>query len=271
MKNLFYWRILKHFSSQKTFWFSLQDVARAFPEKNHNHLSRVLTEMSQAGMLYKVTRGLYHIIPLDADPETYQPAGLSLAAYLMRNKEYYLGYSSALSVLGIGESKKIYIVTRKQEKSKSHTFGIKTLRFVYQEEERFFGYSECWLKRKEKIMVSDLEKTIVDMATNPGISGGIPQLAHALFQAGDRINTDKLLHYLTRNLQSAAKKRILYLTELLNLEWTPQHEKMRNEFEKGSNLLDPTGAKRGESNPRFKLKINMDPDLIKQQSQSAQL
>ncbi len=50
------------------FGFTLQDVAREFPEKNHVHLVRILADMVDKGMLFKIARGNYHIIPFNADP-----------------------------------------------------------------------------------------------------------------------------------------------------------------------------------------------------------
>ena len=73
MSSQLSWKIIKHFSSRNTYGFTFQDVTRAFPEKNRVHLTRILAEMVKKGMLCKITRGNYHIIPINADPETYVP------------------------------------------------------------------------------------------------------------------------------------------------------------------------------------------------------
>ncbi len=43
-------------------------MAREFPEKNCVHLARILADMVEKGMLCKITRDNYHIIPFNADP-----------------------------------------------------------------------------------------------------------------------------------------------------------------------------------------------------------
>ena len=57
--------------------------------------------MVDTGMLCKVTRNIYHIIPFNADPETYFPDPHQVAKYIMQNKEYYIGYASAIKIHGL--------------------------------------------------------------------------------------------------------------------------------------------------------------------------
>ena len=69
------WIIIKKFSGRNTLGFTLQDVSREFPEKNRVHLARILKEMVDMGMLYKISSGIYHIIPVHSDPKSYNPEG----------------------------------------------------------------------------------------------------------------------------------------------------------------------------------------------------
>jgi len=113
-------------------------------------------------------------------------------------------------------------------------------------------------------MVSDLERTIVDVATRPQLCGGIVELGKAIFQTTERIEHDKLFYYLSRNNILAAKKRYLFLTEILGLEWTDDHKRMMKELGTSISLLDPAGPRQGPKKSNFGLKINVDPLLIKQ-------
>lgn len=86
------------------FGFTFQDVARVFPEKNRVHLVRILAEMVNKGMLCKITRDNYHIIPINADPETYVPDGHQVAKYLMQNLEWIAEHERMMEELGTGIS-----------------------------------------------------------------------------------------------------------------------------------------------------------------------
>ncbi len=177
-------------------------------------------------MLCKITRGNYHIIPINADPETYVPDGHQVAKYLMQNKEYYIGYTSAIKIHGLtlqSEARE-YVVTKKQMKPAIRSVGGITYQFIQHDATRFFGFTSIWINQFEKAMVSDLERTIVDIATKPQLCGGIVEVGNAIFQAKGRTDHDKLFYYFARNMNKSAKKRFLFLTDLLGLEWTTEHE-----------------------------------------------
>ncbi len=274
------WSIIKQFSSRNSFGFNFQDVVKEFPEKNRAYLGRLLTNMVDKGMLKKITRDNYHIIPFNADVETYSPDAHQVAKYLMLNKEYYIGYASAMEIHGLtfqsearepeaNESEtddsnaKEYVVTRKQMKPAIRSFGGITYQFIQHETTRFFGFSSIWINQHEEAMVSDLEKTIVDIATKPQLAGGIVEVGNAIFQTKARINHDKLFYYFARNMNKSAKKRFLFLTDLLGLEWTIEHERMMAELGPGISLLDPAAPDQGKKRKKFGLKINVDPIHIK--------
>jgi len=67
------WEIIKKFSVKNKTCFCYADVLAEFPDKDRSHLSKVLSSMVNMGMLMKLNRDLYYIIPLSADPETYFP------------------------------------------------------------------------------------------------------------------------------------------------------------------------------------------------------
>lgn len=267
------WEIIKQFSTRNVYGFTFQDVVTEFPEKNPVHLARILADMVEEGMLCKIARDIYHIIPLNADPETYVPDGLQVVKYLMQNKEYYIGYASAMKIHGLipqSEAGKpdrspdrVYVVTKKQMKPAIRSFRGITYQFIQHDATRFFGFSSIWINQLEQAMVSDLEKTIVDIATKPGFCGGIVEVGNALLRAKDRTEHDKLFYFFARNSNKSAMKRFLYLTDLMGLEWTAEHERMMEELGSGISLLDPAAPDQGKQISRFGLKINVDPTGIK--------
>ena len=270
MSSQLRWSIIKQFSGRNTFGFRFQDVVKEFPEKHRVYLARILADMVDKGMLCKVTRNIYHIIPFNADPGTYFPDPHQVAKYLMQNKEYYIGYASAMKIHGLTlqselkESElKEYVITQKQTKPAIMSFGGITYQFLQHDATRFFGFSSIWINQLEKAMVSDLEKTIVDIATKPQLCGGIVEVGNAIFQAKARTDHDKLFYYFARNMNKSAKKRFLFLTDLLGLEWTTEHERMMEELGPGISLLDPAAPDQGRKRGKFGLKINVDPILIK--------
>jgi len=284
------WNIIKHFSSKKRFGFKTKDVASEFPEKYGGQLNRVLAQMIEEGMLCKLARDHYHIIPATENPDTYIPDSHQVAKYIMQDKEYYIGYASAmrihklafqptLNLAKLNNAKQYktklnaakdnepklneFVVTKDQMKPAIRIFLGIPYQFVRQDTIRFFGSSSIWINQHEKALVSDLEKTIVDMTANPQYCGGIIKVAQAIFQAEDRTIHDKLFYYFARYQVKSAKKRFLFLIDLLGLEWTEDHERMMEELGSGTTLLDPGATNRGRSSKKFRMIINVDPNHIK--------
>lgn len=266
------WSIIRHFSQSNTYGIALKDVAREFPQTNPTHLAWTLSEMVKTGMLYKVSRNNYHIIPHNADPESYVPDANQVAKCLMSNRAYYIGYCSALKIheqalnTEAGKSETdVYLVTGMQMKPAVKSLGGIDYHLIHSNPTRFFGFESIWINQFEKAMVSDLEKTIVDMASTPRHCKGIAGLGHAIFQMNNHIDQNTLFNYFARNMNKSGKKRYLYLTKLLGLEWSDKHEMMLNELGSGISLLDPVSANQGKILKKFQLKINLDPIDIKNQ------
>ena len=258
------WDILKTFSGNNTLGFTFQDVSTEYPKKNRVYLAMILADMVDNGILYKIDRGIYHIIPLQANPESYVPDGYQVAKYVMQNKEYYLGYGSAMKIHGLSlqSEPREFIVTKKQMKPSIKNFGGITIQFIQHGASRFFGENSMWINQNEQAMVSDLEKTIVDISSKPQLSGGIVEVGNAIFKAKDRLILEKLFYYFARNGNKSAKKRFLFLTDLLGLDWTSDHDRMMEELGSGVSLLDPSKPDHGQIKKKFGLKINVDTNHI---------
>ena len=258
------WEIIKKFSAENKSCFSYSDVIAQYPDKDRSYLSKVLAAMVRAGMLMKLYRNLYHIIPLSADPQTYSPDSRLVAKSIMNGKAYYIAYSSAMHILGLTDqpgSRMIIVSNRQIQPSIKIIAGIE-IHFVYHSYDRFFGYGEMWVTKQEQAMVSDLEKTIVDAVSKPHLCGGIIAVGKAIYYSKDSAELEKLFYYFARNRSHAAKKRYLFLSDLLGMKWTSEHETMLKDSGSSISLLDPAGPAQGIKNSRFGLKINIEVNTL---------
>jgi len=226
--------------------------------------------MLDLGMLYRIDRNQYHIIPLNRDPHSYEPHPYQAAKYFMNHREYYFAYSTALEFHGLlphalHEEKinKLKVVTLKQMKPSIRQIGGTTLHFIQHHPRRFFGQSEHWINISEKAMVSDLEKSLVDLATKPVHGLGIGALGNAILHAQKYLNYEKLWFYFVQNGNLSAMKRFLFLTEFIGLEWTKDHEKLLKHSGTGLFLLDPSLPRKGKIHGKMGLKINVDLHALK--------
>ncbi len=258
------WEIIKKFSARNKICFSYKDVLAEYPDKDPSYLSKALATMVRKGMLMKLCRDVYHVIPLSADPRTYTPDSRLVAMCVMKGRDYYIAYSSAMDIHGLTDQPglKTMVVTSRQVQPSIHTIAGKEFHFISHAYYRFFGYEATWVTTREQVMVSDLEKTIVDAVSKPRLSGGIPGVGKAIFRSKERTDQQKLFYYLSRNGSHVAKKRYLFLSDSLGMGWTPDHERMLKESGSSISLLDPAGPIQGVKNSRFGLKINFEVDTL---------
>ena len=241
------WEIIKKFSTRNKNCFRYKDVIAEFPDKDPSHLSKILASMVSMGMLMRLYRDLYCIIPLSADPESYSPDSRLIAKCLMKGKGYYIAYSSAMDIHGLTDQPRAWtmVVTERQRQPSILNIKGTEFHFIYHSYSRFFGYEEFWISTQEQAMVSDLEKTIVDAVSKPQLCGGIAGVGKAIYHARERTDLQKLFYYLARNGSHAAKKRYLFLSDILELEWTSDHQRLLDDSGASISLLNPIGPDQG--------------------------
>ena len=182
------WAIIKTLSAKNKNCFRYKDVIAEFPDKDPSHLSKVLASMVSLGMLMKLYRDLYFIIPLSANPETYSPDSRIVARCIMNREGYYIAYSSAMYIHGLTDqpgTRTMVVTDRQRQPSKKNIKGME-FHFIYHSYHRFFGYRETWITTQEQAMVSDLEKTNVDAVSKPQLCGGIAGVGKAIYDARER-------------------------------------------------------------------------------------
>jgi predicted transcriptional regulator of viral defense system len=265
MEDELKWNILTGFASNDQHCFTYQEAKVKFPKYDKFYLNRTLSSMVDSGLLLKLKKGMYYIIPDYVNAKEYMPDWHLIAKYLMKGKEYYIGYYSAMQIHSLitQPSMREIIVTNKQEKPSSIFIKEIEYKFVTHQENKFFGYKNIWINKQVRASVSDLEKTIVDACSKPHLCGGMIEVGKAIAESNNKIDFQKLMNYFAQNGSHAAVKRYLFIINLIGLEWTAYHESMLQNAGNSFALLDTSADDEGTKNARFKLKINVDIDTIK--------
>jgi len=228
------------------------------PDATMNALGRLVKNR----WLFRLENGLYMIIPLEAGPERqWSENALIIASHLVSPGA--VAYWSALRFWNMTEQlpRVQFIQTTKRKRSVSIQ-GV-DYRFVTVSEKRFFGTVSRQIEG-QSINVTDREKTLIDAADRPDLSGGIVQLSEAMSTAQDQIDWEKLTEYLEKWGGGAAAKRLGYVLEFLGLP-IPNRElilsKWQSMISKGISPLEPGSPKAGPTLVRWQLQINV-PSLL---------
>ncbi|HIJ07374.1 MAG: Uncharacterized protein XD88_1811 [Methanocalculus sp. 52_23] len=216
----------------------------------------ILSRMEKGGLLERIKRGTYLIIPLASEKGRYTMHEFALASHLIR--PYAIGYWSALHHYGLTEQIPVTVfiqTTARSKKTLIEILGI-TFRIIRLKEEKLFGLRKEWIDDAQ-VIITDKEKTIIDCLDKPQYAGGITLVAQALaaHQMSDTFDLNRMIRYAIDIGNSAVVRRLGYLSDTMGLDMgrTLPRPESHNYL-----LLDPTMPAVGRKNPAWRLVINTD-------------
>ncbi|AIM38371.1 transcriptional regulator [Sphingobacterium sp. ML3W] len=255
--------LLNYFNKIGQQCFDYSEAKYALPLSSESALKELLSDMVKRGLLMRIKRGVYYLIPYEQDSKTFMPDWHLLAEPLTRGNNHYIGYYSALQVhnLIIQPSLKEQIVVAKQMRpSQIEIKGI-PFQFIYHNQEHFFGMKKIWIDSFHKVVCSDLEKTIIDCLFKPDYAGGIVEIARAIYISKDKIKFNKLLEYAEKFNSQAVIKRLGFLLETLSID-TTIIEKLQGLKTASYVILDTELPKEGKLLNRWSIQQNIEIETI---------
>ncbi|MCK5136465.1 MAG: hypothetical protein KAR19_11805 [Bacteroidales bacterium] len=256
--------LLSYFNEKDKKCFGYSEASNALPQSSESALKELLSDMAKRGLLMRLKKGLYYIIPYEQEAETFMPDWHLIAEYLVKDAKYYIGYYSALQIHNLitQPSLKEQIVVSKQIRPSSIKIKNVTFQFIYHNEEHFFGLKKTWIDSFHKVICSDLEKTFIDCLFKPDYAGGIVEVARAIYISNNKIKYDRLLEYVEKFNSQAVIKRLGFLLETLEIE-TDIIEKLQKSKTISYVLLDTELPKTGKMNSRWSIQQNLETETIK--------
>ena len=256
-------KLLAKLSESGKNWFRVSQVYGLFPELSKKSIRQQLITMTDKDVLMRIQEELYYIIPYEQDSQTFMP-DWHLLAEPLADGEHYIGYYSALQIHNLitQPSLKEQIVINKRIKPSEKTIKDVKFQFIYHNPKHFFGYKKTWMDSFNKVMCSDLEKTIIDRLYKPDYAGGIVEIAKAIYLSKDKIKFDKLMDYAITFDSQSVIKRLGYLLELLSIT-TPIIEELQKLRTNSITVLDTEVPKQGKILSRWSIQQNVDIETIK--------
>ncbi|MBI1663203.1 MAG: hypothetical protein IS860_06900 [Nitrosopumilus sp.] len=245
----------------------LKDITRV-TGASYGYAKVMANRLRNKKWLIPITNGRYLISPLSAGAESeYTEHEFVIASELAKKSSYYIAYWSALNHYGYTEQTPFTVfvaTTCRIPNIKIHGVNYK---FVTINKTKFFSTKNQMIGR-QKIIISDKEKTIVDALDHPEYCGGIEEVAKCLWSAKDDISFEKIIKYAKKIQNSTVIKRLGYLTDVLELD-VPSglYKQMHSLIGSGRSWLDPhltttENKKKKSSNMKWKLFVNVSAESI---------
>ncbi len=230
--------------------FSLADVKKLAGDLSVN-INEVIENLVQKNIFSRIERGKYCRSNFRDEK--------AIGCFLVPDGT--IGYWSALNLHGLTEQfpNTVFIQTTHIKSSKT-VFGV-SYQFVRIKSGKRVGIqTEGYGNHKYRI--TDLEKTLVDCFELPQYSGGYPELIRALNQSIP--DQDKLISYCIAIENKSMVKRMAFLCELLDKNKLSRFLKYaENEVNSRYVLLDSFGEDKGSFNNKWKLRLNITEEEIR--------
>jgi predicted transcriptional regulator of viral defense system len=247
---------LAHLAGSGRTLFSVAE-AHAF-WNDATYVRNVLSRLVRKGWLQRLERGRYMVIPLEAGPKrTWSEDALVIASHLIQPAA--VAYWSALHYWAMTEHVPHVVLVQSTRRKRSTRVAGVEYRFVAVSEAHFFGVDRRTADGKV-LYVTDREKTLLDAAVRPDLSGGIGQLVEALETSLGDVNWERLDGYLVRWGGGAPVKRLGYLVEALDMR-VPERKLRLQAWQamisRGVSALEPGGGHSGPVITRWQVQANV--------------
>ncbi len=194
-------QVITEIRSRDMVVFTNKYVVR-FLDTSKENTYRIIGNMLEKDLVKRVEKGKYILTEVwneldiyEIVPGIFQPS--------------YIAFWSALHYHGMTDQvpRTVFLVTTKRKKPLM--FQGQKIKYVTVKRSLFFGY-----ERYDTVVVSDMEKTVIDCLKHPEYSGGISQIQDAI---SDELDTDRLMEYCELTGSSAVASRLGYLLEKKNI------------------------------------------------------
>ncbi len=213
---------------------------------------KILFRLKKKGILTTIKRGVYFYSPLESGP-----AGSSINEFLVPpvffpKGNYYIGYSTMYNYYGFTDQifQTMYILNTSLQRAK--TIGNVRYKMVKIPAKRMFGLENIKIEDTD-VIVSDRERTLVDLIYFPGPIGGLKRAFSILKEQAKDGKTDinRLIKYSVKFPNISIKKRIGFALEQAGLKGKTLEPLFKKVRKTSLITLYPSKSRRGRINKKW--------------------
>ena len=215
------------------------------------------------GVVTRLKPGLFILVPFELGKETeYIGNPFVVAREIMGGKDYFLSHATAMEIHGgVTQPQLVVYVTTLKPRRPITTLGIE-FRFIHNQKKYFFGISDHWVTKQEKVKVSDLERTIIDGLKQSEYCGGLTEVAKGLWMRHQDVNINRLISYAIKIGVGAVIRRLGFLLELYKIGTSEDWEVLSSHLTETYVRLDSFLPSEGKFLRKWRLQLNVSPEEL---------
>ncbi|MBM3306126.1 MAG: transcriptional regulator [Candidatus Aminicenantes bacterium] len=243
--------------------FRLEDV-RDITGLSEPSARSFVRKLVDRGVAARLKSGLYVLVPFELGRERqYSGNPLIIAREIMHGEDYYLSHATAMEIHGMTTQPQLVIMVSTPKPRRPVTALGVGFRFVLCPLKHFFGLTEHWATKQEKVRVSDLERTTIDGLKQPEYCGGLTEVAKGLWMRRQDVNIDRLVQYAKRIGVGAVVRRLGFLLETYQMAAPTDLDRLRTGLTATYVRLDPVLPAEGKRLRRWRLQLNIAPEELR--------
>jgi predicted transcriptional regulator of viral defense system len=242
--------------------FSVADAQQVLGS-SYDATLQILRRLTQAGWLVRLTAGHYAIVPLSSGSEAIPEANrYVIAREMLGDAPYYISHESAMDIHNmLTRPVTTVTITTPRRLASREILGV-PYRFVYAPPSALWGNEPTWVTPYQQVMVSDLEKTILDGLARPDLCAGVSQVATGLWIRHDDLNWERMAAYARKLGSRAVAQRLGYLLDLYKLGTPALIDALQAMVGASYARLDPLLPESGPYLARWRLRLNLEPEAL---------
>ena len=242
--------------------FTLADV-RAITGLSSAASRNLVHKAERRGLLTRLKPGLYCLVPFQMGRSSeFVDDPCLIARELVKQKPYYISHGTAFEIHRMVTQPIFTIHVSCTKRLLSQTVGGYPFRFFHTRDSQVFGTTKHWVNKQQSVVVSDLERTIVDGLRHPAALGGITQVGKGLWMRHEALNVERLAEYAKRLGIGAVVRRLGFLLELYELANDHILGALRALLTNTYQRLDPVFPGEGPHMSRWRLQLNVSPEEL---------
>lgn len=242
--------------------FRLRDVQKILHLKEVSSRNFV-RKLVNRGVVTRLKPGLFILVPFELGKEReYTGNSLLVVREIMDGQDYYFSHGTAMEVHGMVTQPQLIIYVTTVKSHRTINLSGTEVRFISLPKKNFFGITDHWVTKQEKVKISDLERTIIDGLRHPEYCGGLTEVAKGLWIQRDNINTNRLIGYARRINVGAVIRRLGFLLDLYKICDSNECEGLRTGLTNTYIHLDPLLPPEGKFSSKWKLLLNISSEEL---------
>jgi predicted transcriptional regulator of viral defense system len=242
--------------------FRLKEIQEILSLDNANARNFV-RKLVGRGVVTRLKPGLFVLVPFELGKEReYIGNPLVLARELVNGGDYYLSHGTAMEIHSMVTQPQLVIhVSTPIKKRSVYVMGTE-FRFIPCRSDWFFALIDHWATKQEKVVVSDLERTIIDGLRQPEHCGGVTEVAKGFWMRRGDIHTGRLIEYALKINVGAVIRRLGYIMELYEIGTQEDRKILLDHITDTYVRLDPVLPAEGKFMRKWRLQLNVPPNEL---------